>query len=82
MNSYAMVKIPPVKLSPLGARFNGPYKIIKVTDQYVYELQDSEGKIIQRHRDQIKPIIVQTEDRDNIFNECLPHNVFVHYSYS
>ena len=65
VNSYAMVKIPPVKLSPLWARFNGLDKIIKVTDQYVYELQDSEGNIIRRHRDKIKPIIVKTEDIDN-----------------
>ena len=66
VDSFVMVKIPPVKMSPLGTRFNGPYKIIKVIGQYVYDLQDSKGKIIQRHRDQIKPIIVQEKIEENV----------------
>jgi len=64
VNSFVMVKLPPAKQSPLGNKYEGPYKIIEVINPYVYKLQGSSGKCIKRHRDHIKPVLISPRNKE------------------
>jgi len=68
INSFVMVKSPPGKVLPLAERFLGPYKIKKVLNNFSYELQDASGRIIRRHRDNIKPILIKESIQGNSFH--------------
>ena len=71
VGSFVMIELPPGNTSPLGQRFDGPFKVVKILRDYVYQLQSASGKIVERHRDHLKPVLVQNPDVENLITSQL-----------
>ena len=72
------VEIPVAKLSPLGKRFEGPFKIERVVNRFSYQLQDSNGKVIRRYRDNLKPILIQNMEENKAIASALSSSILPH----
>jgi len=51
-----MVKMNKQNQTNLGSKYNGVYEIVKVYNDFTYDIKDSSDKIIRRHRDEVKMI--------------------------